>query len=129
MRAEAVGEWRFQSCLEAARPAESFFRSVVFAFRHSGPICHHERRCNGGRNLRQSLRLYVSARLDQKQPSIDTRANMLFSPRASLQLYMQPLVVAGDYSDFKSLVMPRTFESNRTPRCISIPISILSPFG
>jgi hypothetical protein len=53
---------------------------------------------------------YVFGRLQQKQLSIDTRVNMLFTPRVSLQVYMQPLVVTGDYMDFKSLARPRTFE-------------------
>jgi hypothetical protein len=52
---------------------------------------------------------YVFARLQQKQLSIDTRINVLFSARASLQMFMQPLIVVGDYMDFKSLAAPRTF--------------------
>ena len=46
----------------------------------------------------------------RKQLSIDTRINVLSSPKASLQVYMQPLVVVGDYMDFKSLARPRTFD-------------------
>jgi hypothetical protein len=53
---------------------------------------------------------YVFARLQQKQLSIDTRVNILFSPKASLQVFMQPLAVVGDYLDFKSLARPRTFD-------------------
>jgi hypothetical protein len=55
----------------------------------------------------------VFGRLQQKQLSIDTRVNVLFSPKASLQVYMQPLVVVGDYMDFKSLARPRTFDFDR----------------
>jgi hypothetical protein len=53
---------------------------------------------------------YVFARLQQKQLSLDTRVNVLFTPKASLQVFMQPLVVAGDYLDFKSLAAPKTFD-------------------
>jgi len=53
---------------------------------------------------------YVFARLEQKQLSIDTRLNVLFSAKASLQMFIQPLVVVGDYMDFKSLAIPRTFD-------------------
>ena len=53
---------------------------------------------------------YVFARLQQKQLSLDTRVNVLFTSKASLQMFMQPLVVVGDYLDFKSLAAPRTFD-------------------
>jgi hypothetical protein len=58
---------------------------------------------------------YVFARLQQKQLSVDTRVNVLFTPKASLQVFMQPLVVVGDYLDFKSLASPRTFEFDAYP--------------
>jgi hypothetical protein len=53
---------------------------------------------------------YVFARLNEPQFSLDTRVNVLLSPKASLQVFMQPLVVTGDYSDFKSLSAPRVFD-------------------
>jgi hypothetical protein len=53
---------------------------------------------------------YVFSRLQQKQFSMDTRVNILFTPKASLQVYMQPLAVVGDYVGFKSLARPKTFE-------------------
>lgn len=56
---------------------------------------------------------FVFGRLQEKQLSIDTRVNMLFTPKISLQLYMQPLVAVGKYMDFKSLARPRTFEFDR----------------
>lgn len=48
-------------------------------------------------------------RLEQSQLSVDTRVNVLFGPRTSLQVYMQPLVVVGNYLDFRALARPRTF--------------------
>jgi hypothetical protein len=39
-----------------------------------------------------------------------TRANVIFSPHASLQVYMQPLLATGDYSGFKELAQPRTHD-------------------
>ena len=59
---------------------------------------------------------YVFARLQQKQLSLDTRVNMLFTPKASLQVFMQPLVVVGDYLDFKSLAAPKTFDFEAYPK-------------
>jgi hypothetical protein len=62
---------------------------------------------------------YVFARLQQKQLSMDTRVNMLFTPKASLQVFMQPLVVVGDYVDFKSLTAPKTFSFDPYPNVSS----------
>ena len=53
---------------------------------------------------------YVFGSIDQTQFSLTTRASMILSPRMSIQLYMQPLLAAGDYLDFKEFVRPRTFD-------------------
>ncbi len=53
---------------------------------------------------------YVFATLDQMQVSLDTRLDWTLSPKLSLQLYLQPLLVSGDYFDLKQLRAPRTFE-------------------
>ena len=42
-----------------------------------------------------------------------TRVNVIFSPTVSVQLYAQPLLAAGDYSDFKELARPRSFDFMR----------------
>ena len=39
-----------------------------------------------------------------------TRANVIFAPRVSLQVFMQPLLATGDYSGFKELARPRTLD-------------------
>jgi hypothetical protein len=64
---------------------------------------------------------YVFARLQQKQLSLDTRVNVLFTSKASLQMFIQPLVVAGDYMDFKSLAAPQTFDFDAYPDPIDDP--------
>jgi hypothetical protein len=55
---------------------------------------------------------YVFGTLDQYQLSLDTRLDWVFSPTLSLQLYLQPLIASGDYSDIKELRAPRTYEFN-----------------
>ncbi|MEP7327335.1 MAG: DUF5916 domain-containing protein [Gemmatimonadota bacterium] len=52
---------------------------------------------------------YVFGRLDQTEVSLITRLNWTFTPRLSLQLFLQPLISTGDYSHFKELKAPRTF--------------------
>ena len=41
-----------------------------------------------------------------------TRVTMIVTPRVSVQVYAQPLLAAGDYSDFKELAAPRTYDFN-----------------
>lgn len=55
---------------------------------------------------------YVFATLNQDQLSAEIRVNWLFSPRLSIQLYAQPLIAAGAYSDFKALAASRTYRFN-----------------
>jgi hypothetical protein len=49
---------------------------------------------------------YVFARLHQTTLSGDTRVDWTFTPRLSLQLYVQPFVSAGRYSELKELLRP-----------------------
>jgi hypothetical protein len=53
---------------------------------------------------------YVFGGIDQWQLAMTTRANVIFSPHASLQVYMQPLLATGDYSGFKELAQPGTYD-------------------
>jgi hypothetical protein len=53
---------------------------------------------------------YVFGGIDQWQLAMTTRARVIFSPHASLQVYMQPLLATGDYSGFKELARPRTYD-------------------
>ena len=53
---------------------------------------------------------YVFGRLAQQQLTIPTRANVILTPRISIQVYAQPLIAVGDYDDFKELARPRTFD-------------------
>ncbi len=53
---------------------------------------------------------YVFGGIDQWQLTMTTRAKVIFSPHASLQVFMQPLLATGDYSGFKELAQPRTHD-------------------
>jgi hypothetical protein len=52
----------------------------------------------------------VFATIHQTTLALVTRADWTFTPKASLQLYLQPLVSAGDFTSFKELRTPRTFD-------------------
>jgi hypothetical protein len=55
---------------------------------------------------------YVFAELDQKTFSASIRLNWTFTPKLSLQLYVQPLISAGDYTNYKELAYPGTYDFN-----------------
>jgi hypothetical protein len=52
----------------------------------------------------------VFAHLDQKTLSANIRLNWAFTPRVSLQTFIQPLISAGEYTSYKALAVPRSYE-------------------
>ncbi len=55
---------------------------------------------------------YVFGDLDQWTLSGNIRVNWIFTPRMSLELYMQPFISSGNYRVLKELAAPRTFDFN-----------------
>ena len=57
------------------------------------------------------------ARIDQKTVSFTTRFNYTMTPTLSLQVYAEPFVSAGEYSNYKELVDGRAekYEDRYTP--------------
>jgi hypothetical protein len=53
---------------------------------------------------------YVFARLDQTTVLANVRLNVSFTPSLSLQTYLQPLISAGRYTDFKELARARSYD-------------------
>jgi hypothetical protein len=63
----------------------------------------------------------VFAQLEQHVLSLDTRVNWTFSPTLSLELFAQPFVATGDYSDYKEFVRPRSLQTRAfTPAELSV---------
>ena len=52
---------------------------------------------------------YVFATLNQNELSATTRVDWTFTPRLSLQVFAQPLIASGDFTDFKEFARPRQF--------------------
>ena len=55
---------------------------------------------------------YVFATINQKRFETGIRANWIFTPKLSLQLYLQPFIAVGKYSKFKELSAPSTGNFN-----------------
>ena len=56
---------------------------------------------------------YVFGTIAQKELTLQTRVNWIINPATSLQVYMQPLISTGAYSDFKELAAPLTYSFRR----------------
>jgi hypothetical protein len=57
-------------------------------------------------------RRYVFGRIEQKMVSAEVRLNWSFTPRLSLQAYLQPFIAVGAYDRFKELARPRAYAFN-----------------
>jgi hypothetical protein len=55
---------------------------------------------------------YVFGRLDQKVLSAEIRVDWTFTPRLTLQAYLQPFIAVGKYDAFKELARPKTLDYN-----------------
>ncbi|MEN6310357.1 MAG: DUF5916 domain-containing protein [Acidobacteriota bacterium] len=55
---------------------------------------------------------YVFGRLDQKVIGSEIRVDWTFTPRLTLQAYLQPYLAVGTYDAFKELARPRSFDFN-----------------
>ncbi len=55
---------------------------------------------------------YVFGNIDQETISANIRLNWTITPKMSLQLFMQPLISVGNYSNFKELARPSSMDFN-----------------
>ncbi|MEN8006583.1 MAG: DUF5916 domain-containing protein [Candidatus Krumholzibacteriota bacterium] len=56
---------------------------------------------------------YIFADLEYRQFSMETRIDWTFTPKLTLQAYIQPLFAVGAYSDRKELARPGSYDFNR----------------
>jgi len=57
-------------------------------------------------------RRYVFGRIDQKVLGSEIRLDWTFTPKLTLQAYLQPYLAVGRYDMFKELAAPKTFDYN-----------------
>jgi hypothetical protein len=86
------------------RPASAFSVSGGFRF---GTSSHDAQWVTNQENA-DGMTHYVFARLDQRTVALTTRVNYTMSPTLSLQVYAEPFVSAGAYTDYKELVDGRS---------------------
>jgi hypothetical protein len=55
---------------------------------------------------------HVFGRIYQRVLSGEIKLNWIFTPKLSLQLYLQPFLAVGKYEEFRELARPKSFEYN-----------------
>lgn len=55
---------------------------------------------------------YIFGKLEQKVLSAEIRLNWIFTPKLSLQAYLQPYLAVGVYDEFKELAKPKSMSYN-----------------
>jgi hypothetical protein len=58
-------------------------------------------------------RRYLFGELERTTVSVQTRVNYIFTPNLSLQVYVEPLLSSGDYTAYKQLSRPDSYEFER----------------
>jgi hypothetical protein len=66
---------------------------------------------------------YWFADLEREEITMNVRANMIFTPNLSLEVFAQPLISAGDYVSYKQLADARTFDFLRFSDGVAVPTS------
>jgi len=63
----------------------------------------------------QTKKHYVYGELTSRTLDFTTRANISFTPTLSLQFYVQPFITIGDYTNFKELIEPKSYQFQPYP--------------
>jgi hypothetical protein len=93
----------------ALRPAPAVTLSVGPAYRRNIVAAQYLSTVDDPLATQTYGRRYVFGELDQTEVSMVTRLSLVTSPRTSLQVFLQPLVSAGDFGAIKEVAAPRTF--------------------
>jgi hypothetical protein len=89
------------------RPSSSMLVSFNPSWSDSRSLLQYVTSVGDATNTAFGGRRYVLSALKQKSLGLDTRLNVTFSPTMTLQLYAQPFIASGEYSQFKEFNAPR----------------------
>ncbi len=101
--------WNIRADIEL-HPSTNVTCSIGPAFEHNGDQAQWVDAFDDPTSTATFGRRYVFAQLRQTTVSANIRLNWTFTPQLSLQLFVQPLISAADYSNFKELARPRSYE-------------------
>ena len=92
------------------KPSPMLFLSTGPQYNASYTVAQYVDQLEDATSLDVYGRRYVFGEIDQQQLTLTTRVNVIFSPRHSLQIFTQPLIASGRYSNFKELARPRSYD-------------------
>jgi hypothetical protein len=89
------------------RPASNISLSLGPSFSHDESSAQYLMRVTDSTATAFYGHRYVFADLVQRSVGMNTRFNVTFSPTLTFELFVQPLIVSGDFSRFKEFAAPR----------------------
>jgi hypothetical protein len=110
-RTHPYGAWNYSFYVDLSwKPTDNFRISLspAYSWRHS--VGQYIRKVpDETKPVTYGVR-YVMSDIIQETASMEIRIDWTFTPRLSLQAYLQPFIGVGDYFKFKELRAPRTFD-------------------
>lgn len=110
--ADASNGWSADLQL-TARPRTSVSFSLVPAYSYSMDHSGWVNRIDDPAMTATYGARYLFSRLTYRETSLATRIDWTFTPRLTLQGYIQPLIGVGSYRDFMELARPRSYSFHR----------------
>lgn len=105
------GSWSGEADFEfRVRPLPSFSFEIGPKFTRQLTASQYVRAVTDADAFAMYGRRYVFGALDQTEFGMETRLDLILSPRMSLQMYLQPLLSTGRYTGFKEALQPRTYD-------------------
>ena len=109
-----VGGWALRASPSLVyRPSSAFSVSAGPALARSYGVAQYVTGVTDPTAAATFGRRTVFAEIDRTEVSLVSRLNVIFTPKMSFEIYMQPLVSSGQYWGYKELAAPRTFDFTR----------------
>jgi hypothetical protein len=94
----------------AIKPASNVFVSIAPSFNDDEDAAQYVQTVTDPTAAGFGGSRYVFAFLHQKTLSVDTRVNVTFTPNLTLELFAQPFVASGEYTQFRQFTRPRSLD-------------------
>ncbi|HKJ32809.1 MAG TPA: DUF5916 domain-containing protein, partial [Balneolales bacterium] len=102
-------QWYFQPMI-TWKPAANLSLSVNPSYTYTYDTAHYINTFEDPTATQTYGHRYVFADLYQNTISSSIRFNWTFTPKLSLQTYIQPLISSGKFTQYKALIRPKTYD-------------------
>ena len=108
---DGANSWNFGMGIDL-RPAPNIFLSLIPRYNKNNDHAQYIGTFTDPFATNTFGKRYVFGELDQTTFSANIRLNWTFTPNLSLQLFIQPLISTGKYTNYKELARPSSFDFN-----------------